>query len=63
MAALAGKRNFLPRHVPPIIRSTRARAAGLAGTALRRFDLPPNAKRAPVLSRPHLATVLAGSVL
>jgi hypothetical protein len=46
MASLAGKRIFRPRQVPPMMRSMRARAALLAGTAALRFDLPPNAKRA-----------------
>jgi len=41
MAAEAGKRNFLPRHVPPMIRSTRAPPARLTGTAVRVPDFPP----------------------
>jgi len=63
MAALAGKRNFRPRHVPPMMRSTREPPALLAGAAEPRSDLPPDAKRALVLSGPHLASVLGVSVL
>src|SRR6267378_2223952 len=40
MAADAGKRNFLPRHVPPMMRRTRARPARLTETAARLPDLP-----------------------
>jgi len=46
IAALAGKRSFRPRHVPPMMRSTRGPPALFLGAAERRSDLPPNAKRA-----------------
>ena len=46
MAALAGKRSFRPRQLPPMMRSTRERPARRTGTGARRFDLPSNAKRA-----------------
>ena len=46
MAALAGKRSFRPRHVPPMMRKTRGPAALFPGAVQRRFDLLPNAKRA-----------------
>jgi hypothetical protein len=62
MAAEAGKRSFLPRHVPPMMRSTRARLPRLAATAARLPDLL--ADTAPCLALgQHLATILALSVL
>src|SRR2546430_2462187 len=40
MAADAEKRTFLPRHVPPMMRTTRARPARFIATAARLPDLP-----------------------
>jgi len=62
MAADAGKRSFLPRHVPPIMRKTRDPPARPPAAAGLRYDLPRNTTREP-WTVPHLATVLAVSVL